>query len=42
MTIPIMFGALYIYTLVGLILNLVSDLMYVAIDPRIDFATRDA
>jgi len=39
---PIMFGALYIYTLVGLILNLVSDLMYVAIDPRIDFATRDA
>jgi microcin C transport system permease protein len=38
---PIMFGALYIYTLIGLILNLVSDLMYVAIDPRIDFATRE-
>jgi microcin C transport system permease protein len=38
---PIMFGALYIYTLVGLLLNLVSDLMYVAIDPRIDFATRE-
>ena len=37
---PIMFGALYIYTLVGLILNLISDLMYVVIDPRIDFATR--
>ena len=37
---PIMFGTLYIYTLVGLVLNLVSDLIYVAIDPRIDFATR--
>jgi microcin C transport system permease protein len=39
---PIMFGTLYIYTLVGLVLSLVSDLMYVAIDPRIDFATREA
>ena len=37
---PVMFGTLYIYTLVGLVLNLVSDLTYVAIDPRIDFATR--
>ncbi|MFQ5830945.1 MAG: microcin C ABC transporter permease YejB [Candidatus Methylomirabilia bacterium] len=38
---PIMFGTLYIYTLVGLVLNLISDLTYVAIDPRIDFATRE-
>ncbi len=38
---PIMFGTLYIYTLVGLALNLVSDLTYVAVDPRIDFATRE-
>ena len=38
---PIMFGTLYIYTLVGLLLNLVSDLTYVAVDPRIDFATRE-
>jgi microcin C transport system permease protein len=38
---PIMFGTLFIYTLIGLILNLISDLMYVAIDPRIDFATRE-
>lgn len=38
---PIMFGTLYIYTLVGLLLNLVSDLAYVAVDPRIDFATRE-
>src|SRR5712692_7070022 len=38
---PIMFGTLYIYTLIGLVLNLVSDLTYVAIDPRIDFASRE-
>jgi microcin C transport system permease protein len=38
---PIMFGALYIYTLIGLVLNLISDLTYVAIDPRIDFASRE-
>ena len=36
-----MFGTLYIYTLIGLLLNLVSDLTYVAIDPRIDFASRE-
>ena len=38
---PIMFGTLYIYTLIGLVLNLVSDLTYVVIDPRIDFASRE-
>ena len=36
-----MFGTLYIYTLIGLLLNLVTDLTYVAIDPRIDFASRE-
>ncbi len=39
---PLIFGTLYLYTLIGLILKLVSDLMYVWIDPRIDFATREA
>jgi len=39
---PIMFAALYIYTLIGLVLNLVSDLTYVLVDPRIDFATRES
>lgn len=38
---PIMFGTLYIYTLLGLVLNLIADLTYVLIDPRIDFATRE-
>jgi len=38
---PIMFGTLYFFTLLGLLLNLVGDLMYVAIDPRIDFESRE-
>jgi microcin C transport system permease protein len=37
---PIMFGTLYVYTLIGLVLKLVSDLTYMLIDPRIDFAAR--
>ncbi len=37
---PVMFGTLYFFTLLGLILNLIGDLMYVAVDPRIDFETR--
>src|SRR5262249_21476769 len=37
---PIMFGTLYIYTLIGLLLGLVSDLTYVMVDPRIDFSSR--
>jgi microcin C transport system permease protein len=39
---PIMFGSLFIFTLLGLIVNLISDLMYVLVDPRIDFESRDA
>lgn len=38
---PVMFGTLYVFTLIGLIVNLISDLTYVAIDPRIDFEGRD-
>src|SRR5258708_24605986 len=34
---PVMFGTLYFLTLLGLLLNLIGDLMYVVIDPRIDF-----
>ena len=37
---PVVFGSLYIFTLIGLILRLVSDLTYVLIDPRIDFERR--
>jgi microcin C transport system permease protein len=35
-----MFGTLYIYTLIGLALKLISDLSYMFVDPRIDFGTR--
>jgi len=38
---PVMFGTLYIFTLIGLIFNLIGDLIYVAVDPRIDFNRRD-
>ena len=37
-----MFGTLYVFTLIGLLLKLVSDLTYMLIDPRIDFAARRA
>lgn len=32
-----MFGTLYIFTLIGLLLNIVSDISYTLVDPRIDF-----
>jgi microcin C transport system permease protein len=38
---PVMFGTLYIFTLLGLAMALVRDLTYVLIDPRIDFEARD-
>ncbi len=38
---PVVFGSLYIFSLVGLIVGLISDLTYVWIDPRIDFETRE-
>ncbi|MBB1274395.1 microcin C ABC transporter permease YejB [Psychromonas sp. SR45-3] len=34
---PVIFGSLYIFTLVGLVLKLVSDVTYTLIDPRITF-----
>lgn len=37
---PVIFATLYIFTLLGLLLSLVSDLMYTLIDPRIDFEAR--
>jgi microcin C transport system permease protein len=39
---PIMFGTLYISTLIGLFIALIGDLMYVWVDPRIDFESREA
>ena len=38
---PVMFGTLYLYTLIGLVLNIVTDLTYTVVDPRIDFERRE-
>mgnify|MGYP006276541027 CR=1 FL=1 len=38
---PVVFGSLFIFTLVGLLLNLLGDLMYMFVDPRIDFERRE-
>ncbi len=38
---PVVFATLYIFSLVGLIVNPISDLTYTWIDPRIDFETRE-
>ena len=38
---PIVFANIYVYALVGLVVNLVSDLTYTWVDPRIDFERRD-
>lgn len=37
---PVIFATLYIFTLMGLILNIVGDFMYTLVDPRIDFESR--
>jgi microcin C transport system permease protein len=34
---PLMFSTLYIFTLMGLILSIISDITYTIVDPRIDF-----
>jgi microcin C transport system permease protein len=39
---PIMFSTLYVFTLVGMVMKLVTDLTYTVVDPRIDFGTRGA
>jgi len=36
----VMFGTLYIFTLIGLLLNIISDITYTLVDPRIDFEAR--
>jgi microcin C transport system permease protein len=35
---PVVLGSLYLFTLIGLVVKLVSDLLYVVIDPRVQFA----
>ncbi|NSX56536.1 microcin C ABC transporter permease YejB [Parasulfitobacter algicola] len=37
---PIVFGTLFVFGIIGLMVNIISDLMYVVVDPRIDFERR--
>jgi microcin C transport system permease protein len=38
---PVVFATLYIFSLIGVVVNLISDLTYTWIDPRIDFESRE-
>ena len=38
---PVVFATLYIFALLGLVVNLISDFTYTLVDPRIDFETRE-
>jgi microcin C transport system permease protein len=38
---PVIFGTLFVFGLLGLLVGILSDLMYVFVDPRIDFERRD-
>lgn len=37
---PVMFGSLYIFTLIGLVTKILSDITYMLVDPRIDLGAR--
>jgi microcin C transport system permease protein len=38
---PVIFATLYIFSIVGLLVGLLSDLLYTWVDPRIDFEKRE-
>jgi len=38
---PVLFGTLYMFGLMGLFVNLLSDMTYIWVDPRIDFESRE-
>jgi microcin C transport system permease protein len=38
---PVVFASLFIFSLIGVVVNLISDLVYTWVDPRIDFETRE-
>jgi microcin C transport system permease protein len=39
---PVMFGTIYFFSLLGLVLHLIGDITYMLVDPRIDFESRGA
>jgi microcin C transport system permease protein len=36
---PVVLGSLYLFTLIGLVIKLLSDLLYVVVDPRVQFSS---
>jgi microcin C transport system permease protein len=34
---PVVLGSIYLFTMIGLVIKLISDLLYVAVDPRVQF-----
>jgi microcin C transport system permease protein len=38
---PVMFGTLWVYTLVSLVMQIIGDMLYTVVDPRIDFEARN-
>jgi microcin C transport system permease protein len=38
---PVILGSLFVFSLLGLVANLIGDIVYTLVDPRIDFARRD-
>lgn len=38
---PVIFGTLFVFTLIGLLLKILSDITYTLVDPRIDFSSRE-
>jgi microcin C transport system permease protein len=39
---PVIFGTMFFFGLIGLVVGILSDLMYIFVDPRIDFEKRDS
>jgi microcin C transport system permease protein len=38
---PVLFANLYVFGLIGLLVNILGDFIYTLVDPRLDFETRD-
>ncbi|HTN30532.1 MAG TPA: microcin C ABC transporter permease YejB [Pseudomonas sp.] len=38
---PVVFGTLFLFTLLGLLVKLIGDITYTLVDPRIDFESRE-
>jgi microcin C transport system permease protein len=38
---PVVFASLFIFSLIGLVIGIISDFVYTIVDPRIDFETRE-